>query len=133
MTLTGMIHGLVEVGASYGDVTLAVMAASAENAIPYPVVINPRPVAGRTFNRNSKAASPWELAPQGGAEDLPVDEMEIIEEDDSESLDTESSDSEEAEVLEVKAYPWWDYRSWTSWGSSTETDTNTEKESSTLR
>lgn len=133
MTLTGMIHGLVEVGASYGDVTLAVMAASAENAIPYPVVINPRPVAGRTFNRNGKAASPWELAPQGGSEDLPVDEMEIIEEDESESLDTESLDSEEAEVLEVKAYPWWDYRSWTSWGSSKETDTNKEKESSTLR
>jgi hypothetical protein len=130
MSLTGMIHGLVEVGATYGDVMLAVMAASAENAIPYPVIVNPRPVAGRTFNRNQPtASSPWELAPNGGADDLPVEEIEILHEGDS--SDEEFSDEGNAEILEVKAYPWWDYRSWTSWGKSSET--NGDKESSTLR
>lgn len=133
MSLTGMIHGLVEVGATYGDVMLAIMAASAENAIPYPVIVNPRPIAGRTFNRNQPtASSPWELAPNGGADDLPVEEIEILREGDSSELDlSEEGEAEEPEILEVKAYPWWDYRSWTSWGKSSET--NGDKESSTLR
>jgi hypothetical protein len=136
MSLTGMIHGLVEVGATYGDVMLAIMAASAENAIPYPVVVNPRPVAGRTFNRNQPAAaSPWELAPNGGADDLPIEEIEIVDENEeaNESGTSEEIEAEEAEVLEVKAHPWWDIRSWTSWGSSKETETNSDKEPSTLR
>lgn len=137
MTLTGMVHGLVEVGASYGDIMLALMTASAENAIPYPVVVNPRPQAGRTYNRNqSSQASPWELAPQGGSDDLPIEELEVLGSDDENASDTisdgESMKAEE-EVLEVKAYPWWDYRSWTTWGSDQQTAAKDEKESSTLR
>jgi hypothetical protein len=137
MTLTGMVHGLVEVGASYGDIMLALMTASAENAVPYPVVVNPRPQAGRTYNRNQPSqASPWELAPQGGSDDLPIEELEVLDSEEENTSDTTTdgeSTTEEEEVLEVKAYPWWDYRSWTTWGSDKQTAAKDEKESSTLR
>jgi len=136
MTLTGMVHGLVEVGASYGDIMLALMTASAENAIPYPVVVNPRPQAGRTYNRNQPSqASPWELAPQGGSDDLPIEELEVLgsEEENAGDTTSEGESTTEEEVLEVKAYPWWDYRSWTTWGSDEQTAAKDEKESSTLR
>ncbi len=121
-TLTGMIHGLVEVGASYGDIVTAIMVASAENALPYPVVINPKPTAGRTFHRNQPAqATPWELpTPSSGSLDLESIEV-VSDEEDSKKSESEFSNS----------YPWWDYRAWTSWGrkdqGSTE-DTTSEEE-----
>ena len=141
MTLTGMIHGMVEIGASYGDIVLAIMTASAENALPIPVAVNPRPQAGRTYNRDqsSTPTQPWELAPAGGSDDLPIDAIEVIEEeeDGKSELDPETLTAEEAEFLEVKTHPWWDYRSWTSWGSNKEDQskdsTESDKESSTLR
>jgi hypothetical protein len=122
MTLTGMIHGLVEVGATYGDIVLAIMTVSSEKGIPYPVLLDPKPKAGRTYSRNGEESSlPWDKsAPEMDEEEIPLEAIEVAGKENADGGDVElaSAEGESAtDAEQVSTASWWNWRSWTSFGA----------------
>lgn len=123
MTLTGMIHGLVEVGATYGDIVLAIMTVSSEKGIPYPVLLDPKPKAGRTYSRNGEESNlPWDKTdPAMEEEEIPLEAIEVAGEKSEEGSDVElaSAESESStDAEQVSTASWWNWRSWTGFGAS---------------
>jgi len=136
MTLTGMIHGLVEVGATYGDIVLAIMTVSSEKGIPYPVLLDPKPKAGRTYSRNGEESSlPWDkTAPAMEEEEIPLEAIEVAGEKSEESGDIElaSAESESTDAEQVSTASWWNWRSWTGFGAGNK-DSAKNKEASKIQ
>jgi hypothetical protein len=94
-----------------------------EKGIPYPVLLDPKPKAGRTYSRNGEESSlPWDkTAPAMEEEEIPLEAIEVAGKGSEESGDVELASAEGASATEaeqVSTASWWNWRSWTGVGAS---------------
>lgn len=82
-TLRGLLTGLSEVGAGYGDWVHFVRVCGVEQLIPAEVAINPVPSGGRKYDRDTKGREPGDHVLEDIAKDVAAPSEDLVSPDDS--------------------------------------------------